>query len=472
MRPGMGSTFLTRKSATELAGSGPPAFKSAGVPRLPRRRYADFLPDLEAIAEREHSPYARHLAVLTALFVAAALLWSALAEVEQVATATGNVRPTGKVKVINHQDAGAVSALYVHEGDQVKAGDRLIEFDPRQIDQELARLTNEWQSLSAEIARLEGEVAGKEPVFDRVLATVRPDLVAQQMRQFDEDRRALASRRSADADKIAQARSALGATGKKITQLEQGLKISRQQAQALADLADKGYYPKLRYLSIQRQVADDEGQLAQAREDANRGRAALAQAEGERDQADAEYNAKLLDRLSQARIEQERAYRGMRQQEAKRGSLLITAPVAGIVQNLVVASAGQSVRPDEAIMNIVPIGDTLVIEARVSNRDIGYVSIGQPAVVKVDTYPYVKYGTLEGTVESIAPDASRDEKTGQTYFNVYVRSKKTYLGAVAGEHPVNPGMQTAVDLQIGHRSILAYLTDRFRQKMESALREP
>jgi HlyD family type I secretion membrane fusion protein len=437
-----------------------------------RARYADFLPEIEAIAERDHSPWARHLALATALFVAAALAWGSLAKIDRVATAPASVRPSGKVKIVNHPEGGMVATLYVHEGERVAEGAPLLALDARLVDQELARLTAEWQSLSAEAARLEAETADKPLAFEPALAEARPDLVAEQKRQYEEDHRALASRRQAAEEKVAQARSAAAMVAKKIAQLEEALRLSREQESVLAELAAKGYFPRLKYLALKRQVSDDEGELAQAKEDFRRAQAALSEAERQRDQTDAEHYAALLDRLTQIRVEQDRAFRGMKQQQAKHDSLRIAAPVAGIVQNLAVASAGQSVRPGEPIMNIVPVADTLLVEARVPNRDIGYVSLGQRATVKIDTYPYVKFGTLDGTVERIAPDASRDEKSGQTFFVVDVRTARTYFGPAPGEHPVNPGMQAEVDLHIGERSILGYLTDRFRQKAGSAFREP
>jgi adhesin transport system membrane fusion protein len=436
-----------------------------------RARYAEFLPDLEAIAEREHSPYARLLAIVCAAFFAAIIGWAAIGQVEQTVTAPGDVRPAGKVKIINHPDGGIVAALYVHEGERVKEGDRLVELDTRSIDQETARLANEWQSLSAEVARLEAEIGGKALAFPPGLAAARPDLVHEQTHQYDEDKRAREARRSAADEKVAQARSTYASTEKEVQQLEDGVRVSLEQERVLGELTDKGYFPKLRYLSVKRQLSDDQGQLARAREDLKRTRAVIGEAEGERDQADAEFTARLIDRLVQARLDRDRAYRGMKQQEARRASLLITAPVPGIVQNLVVASPGQSVRPSEPIMNIVPSSDTLVVEAHVPNNEIGHVSLGQHAIVKVDTYPAVRYGTLEGTVESIAPDASRNDKTGQTYFNVYIRTDKTYLGRTPEELPVNPGMQTNVVFHIGKHSILAYLTDRFRQKAANAFTE-
>lgn len=462
----------TKPAKPEAAeGSNLPVPASRGT-TITRTRYAEFLPDLEAIAEREHSPYARRLAIATAVLFAVLIGWASIAKVDQDATAPATVRPAGKVKVINHPEGGMVAEIFVHEGDRVHEGQPLVRLDARVIDQELARLTGEWQSLSAEIQRLEAEIGNKPLSFSPELAASRPDLVSEQRRQYDEDRRALISRQGAADEKTAQAKGSLASLEKKEIQSEQAVKVSVEQERVLAELTGKGYFPKLRYLSVKRQLTDDQGQLAQTREEMKRARAAVAEAQSQREQGDAEYYAKLLDRLAQAHIEAQRAFRGMKQQQAKRESLSIDAPVTGIVQNMVVASPGQAVRPGEPIMNIVPTADTLIIEARISNNDIGYISVGQAATVKIDTYPYVRFGTLEGKVESIAADANKDEKTGQTFFNVYIRTNRTYLGDKSDEHLVNPGMQGTADLHIGKRSIIAFLTDRFRQKVEGAFKEP
>lgn len=439
--------------------------------RLIRAQYADFLPQAQAIAEREAAPMARVLVVTVAALFAAALVWSAFADVEQVASAPGVVRPAGKVKVVNHPDGGRVAAILVSEGDRVQVGQLLLELDPEVVREEIAKRTNEWMSLSAEVSRLEAEANGGPPDFDPEVRSSRPDLVATHGQLYESRRQALEARRAV-ADRVieqrARDRAALAA---RLKQLGSSLKILREQEKAVAELADKGYFPRLRYLSIRRQVSELEGQIAETREAARSAESALAEAKSRRASIDGERRSEVLTRLTGARRERDRTKSSLVQEEARLRNLSVRAPTAGAVQNVNVVSVGQAIRANEPLMNIVPSGAQLVVEARVSNDDIGYVVPGQKATVKIRTYDFVRFGALEGVVEQIAPDAMPDPETGQMLFNVMVRTDRAYLGRNPGEHPVNPGMEAAVDLQIGERSILSYLTDRLSRTAQSAFRE-
>ena len=149
----------------------------------------------------------------------------------------------------------------------------------------------------------------------------------------------------------------------------------------------------------------------------------------------------------------------------------IRSPIDGVVKNLRFNTIGGVVRPGEAIMEIVPIGDKLVIQARLSPIDRGYVQEGQKAVVKISTYDFVRYGGLTGQVAQIAADTNTDSATGQPYYEVIVRTDKTFLGDKAGEFPITPGMQATVDIHTGSRSVLNYLIKPILKLRHEAFRE-
>ncbi len=181
--------------------------------------------------------------------------------------------------------------------------------------------------------------------------------------------------------------------------------------------------------------------------------------------------AESLDKLMVARRERDIAYRTREQQRSRLENTVLRAPVEGIVQKLAIAAAGQSVRGGDPIMNVVPVGDSLIVEAQVGNQDIGYIRVGQTATVRVLTYDHIKHGTLEGVVEQISADAVEDQKTREFTFPVVVRTAKTYLGDTPGQFPVAPGMSAEVDFKLGRRSVLSYLTDRMEATTSSAFRE-
>ena len=439
--------------------------------RILRSRYADFLPEAQAVAESEPTPLATTLIVAVALVFAAGVAWAGFAEVDQVATAPGVVRPAGKVKVVNHPDGGRVAAILVKEGDRVEAGDTLVELDPELNREEIAKRTSEWQSLSAEASRLEAEAGGTAPVFDPEIAAARPDLAGTQFLLFEARRQSLEANRAV-ADRVIEQRDRdVKALQARHRQYRRSLVILKEQESAVATLAEKGYFPRLRFLSIRRQVSELEGQVEETLETAHSAQSALAEARSRRTSIDEEWRSEVLARLADTRRKRDQAKNSLTQERSRLRNLSVLAPIAGIVQNIAVTASGQSIRANEPLLNVVPTGAQLVIEARVANDDIGHVTVGQAATVRVRTYDFVRFGTLEGVVERIAADAVEDQETGQLIFNVMVRTDRAYLGRNTGDQPVNPGMQAEVDLHIGKRSILSYLTDRLSRTARSAFRE-
>ena len=450
----------------------PPAASRANRRRWVRRaEFVDFLPQGQGIAEREAAPLARLLIFVIGLAFCAMLAWAALGRVDQVATAPGVVRPAGKVKIVNHADGGRVAAIHVSEGEKVRAGRVLIDLDPDFLKEEVAKLEREWDAFSARATRLEAEARGATPEYSSTLETKRPDLVMMQRQIHDARRQSLAARRDA-ADQVIERRAReAGASAAREKQLTRGFGILRQQEAALSDLADKGYFPRLRYLSILRQVSDLKGDIAETMEVARGARSALAEARTLRMSIDKEWQSETLKELASVQRERDQAKHSLAQAESRFRNLSVRAPIDGIVQNISITAPGQAIRANEPLLSIVPTSAQLIVETQVSNDDIGYISIGQKATVKVQTYDFVRFGALDGIVEQIAADAVMDRATGQMMFNVSVRTDRSHLGPRPVDQPVNPGMQAIVDLHIGKRSILSYLTDRLDRTTQNAFRE-
>jgi HlyD family type I secretion membrane fusion protein len=433
--------------------------------------YVDFLPAAQALVEKEHSPMARTLVYVIAAAFIALLLWMAFSVVEQVASAPAQVRPAGRVKIINHPEGGRVTALYVKEGDTVKAGQTLVELDPDVVSEDVARLRKDRADLQGQIARLEAEALEDEPVFPADLHRDWPQVIESQLRQLQARREAVEQRRLAAQNVVTQRETELAAAQKDLAAKKKSESILAEQESSVGSLAGEGYFPKLQYLTIQRQLNDLSGQVVQAQEQLRIAGAALAEARARLTSVTSENIAQVLSDLSDAKAKLNTTEAGLAQQNARRAAMTIKSPDDGIVQGLAVFAVGQSIAPNEPMMRIVPTEDHLTLEARVSNNDIGYIHVGMPATVKIQTYDFSKFGTLHGTVQQIAADASVEQQGQPPTFVVQVVTDKNYLGDVPGQHVVYPGMLGQVDMLIDKRSILAYLTDRVRRTTESAFRE-
>ena len=236
-------------------------------------------------------------------------------------------------------------------------------------------------------------------------------------------------------------------------------------------LADKGLYPRLRLVAVERQLSDLAGDIQKAVARQEAAEAALAEARSRLEGLEREQRSTVLAELAAARSERDQLTEARRRQATTLRNLVVRAPVAGIVQDIAVASPGQSVGSNQPIMKLVPTGGGLVVEAKVQNQDIGYVRLGQPVKVKVHAYDFLRYGTLAGQIEQIDADAVIDPKTGALTYGIMVRTDRAELAEGLATVKVVPGMAVDVDLMVGERTILSYLTDRIFRVREAAFRE-
>jgi len=435
------------------------------------RRFGEFLPDAEGVVERAHSPAAGLLILTISGVFGGMLAWSALTEVEQVVQARGQVEPAGRVKIINHPDGGRVAEVHVVEGQRVAAGDPLVSFDPELVRTQLDELSGRFEVKAAEAARLQAEVAGGALYVDAELAAARPLLVEEQRQLLEMRRQAYASRAEELDQTVLRRQSEIASITAELARLGHGRGLLGEQVDAIRGLAEKGLYPRLRLVAIERQLSDLSGELSEARARRAAAEAALAEAESRRAGLEREWRSNLLSELSAAGAERDRLAEARKRQVATLRNLVVRAPVDGIVQELAVTTPGQSVGSNQPLLKLVPTGGGLVIEARVANRDIGYVHLGQAVTVKVQAYDFLRFGTLPGAVERIAADAAADPRSGALTYGITVRTERAELGAGAERFSVVPGMAVDVDLLVGERTILSYLTDRIFRMQQTAFRE-
>jgi adhesin transport system membrane fusion protein len=426
---------------------------------------------LQNVADTRHSPAARLLLLSICLVFVLAIGWISFAKVDQVVSAPGIVRPAGRVKMINHSDGGTVKALLVKSGDLVAPGQPLVKLDGDLLAAEIAQHRAQLDEAHAEVARLEAESTGATLSFSPELATRRPDLVERERELYSAHRQALDARRAEADSTVAQRGAEAASIAERIAQLKRSVEILRQQDTSVSELAAKGYFPKLQHLTLKRDLVAAEGELAQAVEAKNVAESMRNGAVDHRRGIDREFESDVLARLSTAKSNEQKVATDLQQLVARSDRLTVASPVRGIVQNLAVTSPGQSIAPNQPMMEIVPVGDSLVVQADVANDDIGSVEAGQPATVKVRTFDFLKYGSLSGKIERVAADATKDGETGGLHFLVEVRTNGTELSDQTRRVSIIPGMLVDVDFKVGRRSIMSYLTDRIFKTTAAAFSE-
>lgn len=457
-------------------------FAEARLPGTPRSKVEDFLPDIEAITERRHSPYITWTIYAVVGFIAAAILWMSFSKIDQVATAPGVIRPAGKAKVMSHPEGGRVTRIFVKDGDLVREGQELVALDGEQIDQEISKTRAVYLALTGEVARLEAETANQAmpPVFPPALAEAAA-VIADQLNLWRARQSELLARRTAADSVIEQTRSRILGLQGKIRTLEETTAILARREAALRGLVGQQYFPELQYLGVKRDLVVAQGDLASAREDLKSAEQTFAEATERRSIVDREWMSASLKRLGEARAERDRALGSVEQQLTFKRNLTLRAPIDGIVNGLRLTNPGQAVRPGEPVVGVVPTGEArrIEVEIRVTNSDIGLITSGQACVVKLQTYDWIRYGALDCKVSHIAADATAPDPvsnpqaaaTTQPYFIVLATIDRDYLGDDPLRNRVTPGMTATVDLHTGRRSIMGYFTDRVFSTVGGAMKE-
>jgi adhesin transport system membrane fusion protein len=426
---------------------------------------------LDGLLAASRRPAFRTLAWLVMGVVAAFFIWAAVAQLDEVSTAGGEVIPSAKVKVVQHLEGGIIEQLDVVEGAAVKEGQVLLQLALGGARASREELQVQLDSLVLTRARLKAEIDGATLAFPKDVAARRPEIVLAESAAF--------------AARLAEMRGRLGVARQKVNQreleikelqarqhgVEANLRLGRERLRLSGELLKSGLTPRMEHLEIQREIESLSGESKVLEQAVPRAKAALAESRAFEEEEREGFRRRAGEELSKTELQIARIQESLGEASDRVRRTEIRSPIDGIVKNMRFHTIGGVVRPGEPILEIVPVGDALVIEARLSPVDRGYVQAGQKAVVKISTYDFVRYGGLDGTVERIAADTNTDPASGQPFYVVIVRTDKTYLGAAHGELPITPGMQATVDIHTGSRSVLSYLVKPVLKLRHEAFRE-
>jgi len=414
-----------------------------------------FLPATQK--QREPLTGARLIIVSVAIGFAVFLLWAALAKVDEVTAGQGKVIPSSKVQLIQSPEPATIAELLVRSGQQVTKGQLLARLD----NPESRSIQAETDALQARSARLAAEgLGGSSSALQGEEATL--SAVRQQ---------ALSSRVSALRSSAEQRRREAAEAAATISSLSRSLELAQDNVNRLAPLAAKNIVPQTELANAQREVVDIQGRIAAAREQQGRAMAAVAEANSQANEASFSFRQEALNERSQVQQKiaiNEQSLRGARGQ---RGRLELRSPVDGIVNDVQVTTIGGVVQPGEKVMEVVPMGDKLLVETRVRPSDIAFIKVGDKALVKVTAYDFSTYGGLDGKVVQVSADSIYDEVEREAYFIVIVETEKAYLDKIGRKLPITPGMMTDTQIITGRKSVLTYLLKPVLRARSDALRE-
>jgi hemolysin D len=452
-----------------------------------------FLPAALEIVETPASPVGRAVALTVMAIFCCAVGWASISHVDIVASASGKIVPSGGSKVIQPFEMGIVRAIHVHDGQQVKAGDLLVELDPTINKSDRDHLRSDLVATELEIARLKAGLAdmknpvdGFHPPPDAAPAQVdmQRDYLIKQTAEY----RAKIEGLDRQLEQKQAERDTIQATIGKLSAI---VPIVQQRVDIRKASAEQEYTSRFQYLEIQQLLVEQQQELLVQRSKLRETQASVAALTESRAQAIAEFHRTLFGQLAEA----ERKADGLRfdiaKSDQKINAQYLTAPIDGTVQQLAIHTVGGVVSPAQVLLTVVPLQSHLEIEAMILNRDVGFVHPKQPAEIKVDTFNFTKYGLLHGEVLSISQDAivhdkqvergseknpgadnaSSEPKGQDLSFSARVSLDRSQMQIDDRLINLTPGMAVTVEIKTGSRSVLGYVFSPLMQYRHDSLRE-
>ncbi len=438
-----------------------------------RRHEAAFLPAALELVETPASPIPKYTArALMALFTLA-LLWAIFGKIDIVAVAHGKIVPNDRVKTIQPLQPATITRILVREGQPVKAGELLVELDATESHADNQRIAQNLDDAKLAVLRTDALLTslehGGSPRIAPQPGILQASVDKEEGLAHSQYSEYLAKLAVIDAD-LSKRQAERQSNRELIDKLEQTLPMAKQREEDYKRLHEQNFMSKHGYMEREQERIERERDLAAAKSRAHELQAAINESQAQRHSLVAEFRKTVLTDRSNAEqktaeLQQELVKTGNREQLTR-----LTAPVSGTVQQLAIHTVGGVVTEAQALMVIVPTDNPLEVEAWVENKDIGFVNPQQHATVKIETFPYTKYGTFNGTVLTVSNDAVSDEKKGLLY-NARVLLDRTKINVDGKQVNLSPGMAVTVEIKTGQRRVIDYFLSPLMEYADESLRE-
>lgn len=423
----------------------------------------EFLPAALEIRDAAPPIASRLVAGAIAALCASTLAWASLSDVDIVAVAPGRIVPSGHSKVVQPLELGTVRTIAVADGDRVRAGDTLIELDTAAAEADVRRIVHELA------------VAGRDTARLRRLLDLNTGSAAE-LRSDDSDPVLIARWREQVAREDALRRererrqAELDTAERELGKLAALSPFLERRARDQKTLADRKLVAEQQYRDAELQRVETDEEMAVQRRRIAVGERALREIDAAVDRDRAEFARRVNDELEEAERRRAALAQELVKAQARLKAHSLTAPIDGVVQQLAVHSIGGIVTPAQTLLVVVPEAGAVEVEALVANKDAGFVTEGQPAEVKLEAYPFTRYGTVPGKVRRLSRDAVADERQGLVY-RAAVQLDQPFLESGGNRLPLGPGLATTVEIKTGTRRLIEYVLSPLLRYRAEALRE-
>ncbi|KQW66586.1 secretion protein HylD [Ensifer sp. Root142] len=427
------------------------------------------------VSMTEKPPLAARAGLLViGLLISSFVAWAAIAEVDEIARGEGKVIPVSKTQIIQSSEPGIVREIAVQPGQVVRRGDLILRLDDTASGSSLGELEAKGRSLRAQVARLKLEETGAYDAKYQCpedITKVAPAICANEEQLLQAKAGNFNNKLSVMQAREGQRQKELAEAAANITRLTESLQLTEQEQEMLAPMVKRKLVAQTEVLRVEKELTDTRGQLALWKESVGKLEAALREATLQVTELSLQLKQEALAEKTEALSQLSVIEETIRGASSRVANTDIRSPVDGIINTLDVNTVGAYVTPGGVIAGVVPTSEILLVEARLSPRDVAFVRAGQPALIKVSAYDFSIYGGLGGVVETISADSLVDQNNGETYYLVRVKTDTAALVKDGREYAIMPGMIASVDIMTGKKTILAYLMKPINKAREEALRE-
>ena len=399
------------------------------------------------------------------------VLWANFAVIDEVTKGEGKAIPSSKLQKIQNLEGGIVSELYVKEGQIVEAGAPLIRLDDTRFQSNVGETETVRLSMLLRVERLSAEVDERELNFPAEAVKEAPGQAASEKSLYQSRRQQLHDEIGGLQEQLIQKQQELREFTSKQAQYRQQLGLQRQEIAMSEPLVAQGAVSPVEVLRLKRAEVETRGQLDATTLAIPRAESAIKEVQRKIDETRGKFRSEALTQLNEARTDLNKAKATGKALEDRVSRTLVTSPVRGIVKQLLVNTIGGVIQPGSDMVEIVPLDDTLLVEAKIRPQDIAFLHPGQEAIVKFTAYDYTIYGGLKAKLEQIGADTITDEDKKTTYYMIKLRTERSHLGTDEKPLLIIPGMVASVDIITGKKTILSYLLKPIIKARAEALHE-
>lgn len=416
-------------------------------------------------------PLFSHLILwLTLLFVVTAGVWAHYSTIDEVTRGSGKVIPSSHVQIVQNLEGGIISKIFIKEGDIVKRNQILLQIDDTRFASSYRESQVTSLAMEAKIARLTAEAQEKIFYLPRRLTTAQRQLFINQHALAQSRQQELQANIEIIKQQKKQKLHEINELKSRQRQLQHSYDLAQRELKITEPLVKKGVMSEVELLRLQREVSTIKAELESTRLNIPRARAAITETERKIEELKVSFRTRSLAELNEIKAELSRISESKRALEDRVTRTAVRSPVPGIIKQLKVTTIGGVVQPGMDLVEIVPLNDTLLIEAQIRPSDIAFLYPGQTAMVKLTAYDFSIFGGLKASLEHISADTISNERN-EPFFKIRLRTERNYLGTKKKPLPIIAGMTVSVDILTGKKSLLDYLLKPIKKAQEQALRE-